>query len=126
MDSLSGSIERITFYNEENELLAYLNVPYFEMQNLLTREVSNLVVTLINFTLLFLVVMMWVAVFLSERITSPLYMVQQAMSSVVYGKKNEHISYNSRDEVGELVRQYNRMTDELEESAGKLARMEFD
>ncbi|MCK7532871.1 MAG: HAMP domain-containing protein [Marinilabiliales bacterium] len=112
------------FYNEENELLAYLNVPYFEMQNLLTREVSNLVVTLINFTLLFLVMMMWVAVFLSERITSPLYMVQQAMSSVVYGKKNEHITYSSRDEVGELVRQYNRMTDELEESAGKLARTE--
>ncbi len=82
----------LPFYNEENELLAYLNVPYFEMQNLLTREVSNLVVTLINFTLLFLVLMMWVAVFLSERITSPLYMLQQAMSSVVYGKKNEHIS----------------------------------
>ncbi|MDZ7634215.1 MAG: ATP-binding protein [Bacteroidales bacterium] len=114
----------LPFYNEENELLAWLNVPYFEMQNLLTREVSNLVVTLINFTLLFLVVMMWVAVFLSERITSPLYMLQQAMSSVVYGKKNEHIGYSNRDEVGELVKQYNRMTDELEESAGKLARTE--
>lgn len=114
----------IPFYNVDNELLAWLNVPYFEMQNLLTREVSNLVVTLVNFTLLFLVLMMWVAVFLSERITSPLYMLQQAMSSVVYGKKNEHITYNSRDEVGELVRQYNRMTDELEDSASKLARTE--
>ncbi len=112
------------FYNRDNELLAYLNVPYFEMQNLLTREVSNLLVTLINFTLLFLVLMMWVAVFLSERITSPLYMLQQAMASVAYGRKNEHISYSSRDEVGELVKQYNRMTDELEESAGKLARTE--
>ncbi|MFN2336109.1 MAG: ATP-binding protein [Bacteroidales bacterium] len=114
----------LPFYNSENELLAYLNVPYFAMQDLLTREVSNLVVTLINFTLLFLVLMMWVAVFLSERITSPLSMLQQAMSSVAYGRKNEHISYSSRDEVGELVKQYNRMTDELEESAGKLARTE--
>ncbi|MBE0678130.1 MAG: HAMP domain-containing protein [Bacteroidales bacterium] len=114
----------LPFYNSENELLAYLNVPYFAMQNLLTREVSNLVVTLINFTLLFLVLMMWVAVFLSERITSPLNMLQQAMASVAYGRKNEHISYSSRDEVGELVKQYNRMTDELEESAAKLARTE--
>lgn len=114
----------LPFYNEENELLAWLNVPYFTMQNLLTGEVTNLLVTLINFTLLFLVVMMWVAVFLSERITSPLYMLQQAMGSVVYGRKNEHITYNSRDEVGELVRQYNRMTDELGESASKLARTE--
>jgi signal transduction histidine kinase len=114
----------LPFYNDDNELLAYINVPYFAMQNLLKEEISNLVVTLVNFTLIFLVLMMWVAVFLSERITSPLYMLQQAMASVAYGKANEHISYSSRDEVGELVKQYNRMTDELEDSANKLARTE--
>lgn len=114
----------LPFYNEEGGLLAYLNIPYFAMQNLLARETTNLIVTLVNFALLFLLIMMWVAVFLSERITSPLYMLQQAMASVGYGKKNEHISYSGRDEVGELVKQYNRMTDELEESADKLARTE--
>ncbi len=114
----------LPFYNADNELLAYLNIPYFAMQNLLARETTNLVVTLVNFALLFLLIMMWVSVILSERITSPLYILQQAMASVEYGKKNEHISYSSRDEVGELVRQYNRMTDELEESARKLARSE--
>jgi len=114
----------LPFYNEDNRLLAYLNIPYFTMQNLLTGETSNLIVTLINFALLFLLLMMWVSVFLSDRITSPLNMIQQAMASVAYGKKNEHISYRSRDEVGELVKQYNRMTDELEESANKLARTE--
>ncbi len=51
-------------------------------------------------------------------------MLQQAMASVAYGKKNEHIGYNSRDELGELVKQFNRMTDELEESADKLASTE--
>ncbi len=114
----------LPFYNEDNRLLAYLNIPYFTMQNLLTGETSNLIVTLINFALLFLLLMMWVSVFLSDRITSPLNMIQQAMASVAYGKKNEHISYSSSDEVGELVKQYNRMTDELEESANKLARTE--
>ncbi len=114
----------LPFYNSDNKLLAYLNVPYFDMQNLLAGEVSNLVVTLINFTLIFLLLMMWVAVFLSRRITSPLYMLQQAMASVEYGKTNEHIRYSGHDEVGELVRQYNRMTDELGESASKLARTE--
>ena len=114
----------LSFYNENNELLAYLNIPYFAMQNLLTKETANLIVTLVNFALLFLLIMMWVAVFLSERIIRPLSMLQEAMASVAYGRKNEHIRYDSRDEVGELVRQYNRMTDELEESAGKLARTE--
>jgi two-component system nitrogen regulation sensor histidine kinase NtrY len=114
----------MSFYNEDNKLLAYINLPYFTMENLLTGEISNLVVTLINFTLLLLMLMMWLAVFLSERITSPLNLLQQAMASVKYGKKNEPIDYGSRDEVGELVKQYNRMIDELEESAKKLARSE--
>lgn len=123
-----GNLEYLSaympFYNEDNKLLAYINLPYFAMQNLMTGEISNLLVTLINFTLLLMMVMMWISVFLSERITWPLSMLQQAMASVEYGKKNEHIEYRSRDEVGELVRQYNRMIDELEESAGKLARSE--
>jgi len=114
----------MSFYNEGNTLLAYINLPYFTMENLLTSEISNLVVTLINFTLLLLMLMMWIAVFLSERITSPLNLLQQAMASVKYGKKNKPIDYGSRDEVGELVKQYNRMIDELEDSANKLARSE--
>ncbi len=114
----------LPLYNIDNELLAYLNIPYFAIQNLLASESTNLIVTLVNFALLFLLIMMWVSVILSERITSPLYILQQAMASVGYGKKNEHIKYSGRDEVGELVRQYNRMTDELEESAGRLARSE--
>ncbi|HWR75513.1 MAG TPA: HAMP domain-containing sensor histidine kinase, partial [Bacteroidales bacterium] len=114
----------MSFYNQDNKLLAYINLPYFTMENLLTGEISNLVVTLINFTLLLLMIMMWLAVFLSERITSPLKLLQQAMASVKYGKKNKPIDYGSRDEVGELVKQYNRMIDELEDSADKLARSE--
>jgi len=112
------------FYNADNNLLAYINIPYFTMENLLTGEISNLVVTLINFTLLLLILMMWLAVFLSERLTSPLKMLQQAMASVKYGKKNKPIVYGSRDEVGVLVEQYNLMINELEDSANKLAHSE--
>jgi len=40
---------------------------------------------------------------------------------VELGKKSKHLSYRSNDEVGDLVKQYNRMVDELDESARKLA-----
>jgi two-component system nitrogen regulation sensor histidine kinase NtrY len=43
---------------------------------------------------------------------------------VVLGQKSEHLLYSGKDEVGDLVRQYNRMVDELDESARKLARSE--
>ena len=123
-----GNLEYISayipFYNADNELLAYLNLPYFRMQSVLAREISDMIVTVINFTLLLIVIAMSLAVFISGRLTSPLTILSSRLASVELGKKSEHLSYNGNDEVGELVRQYNRMVDELEESAQKLANSE--
>jgi len=110
--------------NVRSRLLGYVNLPYFRMQDLLAGEVSTVVVTVVNFTFLLLVLMMWIAVFISDRLTSPLQLLQRAMASVELGKKSEHLLYTSKDEVGDMVRQYNRMIDELDDSAKKLARSE--
>ena len=114
----------VPFYNTEKHVLAYLNLPYFRMQSLLAREISNLIVAVINFTLLLIVITMSFAVFISGRLTSPLSMLSEGLASVRLGKKSEHLSYKGSDEIGELVKQYNRMVDELEESAHKLANSE--
>lgn len=125
-----GSLEYISayipFYNAYNELLIYLNLPYFRMQSVLAEEISNLVVAVINFTLLLIVITMSLAVFISSRLTSPLTMLSKGLASVELGKKSEHLSYQGSDEIGELVKQYNRMLDELEESARKLTASERD
>jgi two-component system nitrogen regulation sensor histidine kinase NtrY len=111
----------VPFYNIDNEVLAWLNLPYFRMQSLLMREISNLIVAVINFTLLLVLVTMVLAVFISGRLTSPLSMLSEGLASVELGKKSEHLKYESTDEIGELVKQYNRMVDELDDSAVKLA-----
>jgi len=120
-----GSLEYISaytpFYNAQNKLLVYLNLPYFRMQSALAREVSNMIVAVINFTLLLIVITMGLAVFISSRLTAPLTMLESGLASVELGKKIKHLSYKSNDEVGDLVKQYNRMVDELDESAKKLA-----
>jgi len=67
---------------------------------------------------------MSLAVFISGRLTAPLALLSSRLASVELGKKSEHLSYKGSDEVGELVRQYNRMVDELDESAQKLANSE--
>jgi nitrogen fixation/metabolism regulation signal transduction histidine kinase len=51
-------------------------------------------------------------------------MLGKGLSSFELGKKTEHLSYEGNDEIAELVRQYNRMVDEIEESAKKLANSE--
>ena len=67
---------------------------------------------------------MSLAVFISGRLTSPLAMLSDGLASVGVGKKSEHLNYIGNDEIGELVKQYNRMVDEIEESTHKLANSE--
>ncbi|TFG91257.1 MAG: HAMP domain-containing histidine kinase [Candidatus Atribacteria bacterium] len=123
-----GNLEYVSgyvpFYNTDNELLTYLNLPYFRMQSVLAKEISNMIVAVINFTLLLIVIAMSLAVIISGRLTSPLAMLSSRLASVELGKKSEHLSYDGSDEVGDLVRQYNRMVDELDQSAQKLANSE--
>ena len=114
----------IPFFSTENKVLAYLNLPYFRMQSVLAKEISNLIVAVINFTLLLIVITMTLAVFISGRLTSPLAMLSEGLASVGVGKKSEHLTYIGNDEIGELVKRYNRMVDEIEESTHKLANSE--
>jgi nitrogen fixation/metabolism regulation signal transduction histidine kinase len=51
-------------------------------------------------------------------------MLSSGLASVKLGKKSEHLSYKGHDEIGDMVKQYNRMVDELQESALKLANSE--
>jgi signal transduction histidine kinase len=114
----------VPFYNESDNLLAYLNLPYFRMQSILARDISNVIVAVINFTLLLIIITMVIAVIISGTLTSPLRMLSEGLASVELGKKSEHLSYDGHDEITDMVKQYNRMVDELQESARKLANSE--
>jgi two-component system, NtrC family, nitrogen regulation sensor histidine kinase NtrY len=114
----------VPYYSTDYDLIAYLNLPYFRMQSVLAREISNTIVAVINFTLLLIVIAMSLAVLISGRLTAPLALLSSRLASVELGKKSEHLSYKGSDEVGELVKQYNQMVDELDQSAQKLANSE--
>jgi signal transduction histidine kinase len=114
----------VPFFSTDNRVIAYLNLPYFRMQSVLAKEISNLIVAVINFTLLLILITMSIAVFISGRLTSPLAMLSKGIATVGVGKKSEHLTYIGNDEIGELVKQYNRMVDEIEESTHKLANSE--
>jgi nitrogen fixation/metabolism regulation signal transduction histidine kinase len=64
------------------------------------------------------------AVFISEKITSPLRYLQEKFSKIKLGESYERIAYTSKDEIGDLVQEYNRMVDELGHSVELLAKSE--
>ncbi|MBO7523363.1 MAG: sensor histidine kinase, partial [Bacteroidales bacterium] len=112
------------YLNSYGRAVAYINLPYFRMQQSYTKELSDMVVTIINISLLFFIIITSLAMFIIDRLTSPLSMLSKGLASVELGKRAEHIKYDNDDEIGDLIRQYNLMVDELDDSVTKLANSE--
>jgi len=111
----------VPFYNNQNRLLAYLNLPYFSKQDDLKREISTFLVAFINIYVLFFLLGVMVTYLISNYITSPLKILAQRIGRIQLGNFNEKLEWTREDEIGKLVEEYNRMLDELTASAEKLA-----
>lgn len=124
----AGNLNFISAYapvtDRNGVVKAYLSLPYFEKQNELNREVTGFLSALLNIYVFLLAIAVLVTVIISSRITKPLLLIQEKMSNVRLGSINEKIEYARKDEIGQLVHEYNRMLEELAISADKLARSE--
>lgn len=106
----------------EGNTLAYLNAPFFSSTSDLQKEIKNFVLTYLNIILLLLVVALIFVLRLTKRLTQPLALIQNKLSGLKIDQKNEPIEWKSNDEIGALVKQYNQLIVELEESAAELRR----
>lgn len=125
-----GNLRYISAYapvrNNENQIIAYLNLPYFENKNQYKTEISSFLTTLINVYVFIFVLVGFLAFFLANSITSPLTMIEEQLRETKIGKQMEPIEWKSNDEIGNLIQEYNRMIRELEISTNKLASTERD
>ncbi|PWG82573.1 sensor histidine kinase [Pararcticibacter amylolyticus] len=110
--------------NSRNETIAYLSLPYFSNETDYDQRIGQYLNTIINVYALVLVAITLFAIFLANQITYPLILVSKSLSEIRIGSRNEPIRWNSNDEIGTLIKEYNNMITALEESARKLARSE--
>ncbi len=108
-------------FNNQNQMVAYLNLPYFTRQGEFMQEIFSVVVALVNIYALLILFAIFVAIAISNQISKPLELIREKLSKINLDKHNETISYTGNDELGQLVTEYNRMVVELAESAHKLA-----
>lgn len=114
----------LPFRNEQNNLIAYLNLPYFAKQDELTNEVSTYLVAFINIYVILIAFAIFIALIISNYITKPLQLIKEKISRLKLGRTNEKIEWSKNDEIGSLVVEYNRMVEELSNSAELLAKSE--
>ncbi|MDX8341501.1 HAMP domain-containing sensor histidine kinase [Draconibacterium sp. IB214405] len=110
--------------NNNGDYLGVINLPYFIRQDNYSQEISTFIVAFINLYVLLFLASIIAAVFIANQITRPLVVIQENLQKMQLGKRNEPIQYNKKDEIGSLVREYNKKVDELAISADLLARSE--
>jgi len=110
--------------SDDGKEYAYLNIPYFLSQFELNQEISNFLVTIINLNAFIFLIAGVIALFITNRITRSFSIIGDKMREVNLGQLNEEIVWNRNDEIGGLVKEYNKMVSKLGESAEALAKSE--
>ncbi|HYL68524.1 MAG TPA: ATP-binding protein [Candidatus Limnocylindria bacterium] len=75
----------------------------------------EIILALLLITLLLLFTTTWVALFLSKQVTVPIQALAEATREISRGNFDHRIEVQAQDELGTLVRSFNRMTEQLGE-----------
>jgi Signal transduction histidine kinase involved in nitrogen fixation and metabolism regulation len=82
----------------------------------------NFVLTYSNIILLIIFLILPVILYFTRKVSEPLLQLQDKMSHIDINQPNELLEWQSNDEIGDLVTQYNQLVVELEKSAAELRR----
>ncbi|WP_245891659.1 ATP-binding protein [Flavobacterium faecale] len=105
--------------------LGILNLPYIEDDGYYDKELNSFLIRLGQVYSFMLIVAFALAYFLSSYITKSLKTISDKMYETTLNQKNKKIVLEaSSKEINSLIAAYNRMVDELEISAVKLAQSE--
>jgi two-component system, NtrC family, nitrogen regulation sensor histidine kinase NtrY len=110
--------------NSNNKHIGFISIPYFDRDTELKRDISGFLVALINLYVLLFSISILIAFFISNRITQPLRIIQESLSSTKLGTISEPIVWKTKDEIGALIDEYNRMLAQIQKSAQLLAKSE--
>ena len=112
------------FINDQGEIIAYLNLPYFAKESDIKSQVTTFLLAYINIYVILIAISILIALIISNYISRPINMIMNKIKRIQLGGQNEKIKWQRDDEIGKLVFEYNRMIDELAHSAELLARSE--
>lgn len=105
--------------------IGILNLPYFEDNSFNDKELREFLMRLGGVYILMLIMAIALAFVISKYITRSLETISNMMERTNLNRNNEKIYIKSPgEEIEKLISSYNRMIDELGQSAAKLARSE--
>ena len=109
--------------DDQGVTLGYINVPFFSSEKDLDFQISNILVTLINLYAFIFLVSSLLTVIVTRWMTRTFDIIIRQFDKLNL-EQNERIEWPYEDEIGKLVREYNKMVKKVEENAARLAQSE--
>ena len=95
---------------------------YFQLRILQRPILNSYILTLVLIGLVVVTLATWFGIFMARGITGPIKLLARGTQAVAAGDLNHRIPAVGDDEIGHLVDSFNRMTDDLRNSAAELER----
>ena len=109
---------------DTGEIIGILSLPFFASQRDLELNIVEVLSNIINIFTFVFIIFLFVSFFVSRGLTFPLRLITQKIKRTTLSSFNEPLSWNSDDEIGMMVSEYNRMLVNLENSKQALAKSE--
>lgn len=93
---------------------------------ILNQSIIDFLSTILNVYVFLFLTAAALAIGISNSITKPLSILADKLRDFKLGRRNERLEWNSTDEIGALIQDYNNLTQQLQDSADIIAKTQRD
>jgi len=113
------------YYKSQQNPYGYLGISYQPINNS-SRSIRDFLSTILNVYVFLFLIAGALAIAIGDSITKPLAILSRKLKEFKLGKGNQILDWHTKDEIGNLINEYNLLTEKLDESVSILARTERD
>lgn len=106
---------------ETGDLMGIVALPFFESASFLEKSQSLIISNILIVFVLVFVLFSWLGYWASNSLTFPIRFIARMIGQTTQQGRPKPLEWNSSDEIGTLVKEYNRMVENLEASQRALA-----
>lgn len=102
------------------ELIGILGIPFFQSAYFLEQAQIVILTNILNIFAFIFIALLFLSYVVSERLTFPLKFITQSLKRTSLNRLNKPLTWNTTDEIGLMVKEYNAMLYKLSESKNQL------
>jgi two-component system nitrogen regulation sensor histidine kinase NtrY len=104
------------YFDNSGKMQFIINVPYFSRSIERYMEISKFIVNFLSLYVVIIIFLLAFAYLVARATTRPFILLREKLKLLKLESDNEMLTWRRNDEIGELVREYNKMVLDLKES----------